>query len=314
MKPDLLDILLCPECQAPDLKLKEHLCSYSEVKEGDLLCERCGRKYPIINYVPRFVRSDGYANSFSYQWRNFPENRYRLGAEPALERFNLNSREWIGKRILDAGCGSGRFSEFFSRCGAEVYALDLSNSVDQAVGLCGLRPNVHILQASLLKIPFREALFDLVFSFGVLHHTPDTRKAFMQLPRFVKPGGKLAVFVYSKWSEAGSGRLKAKEHLSDFYRRFTPRLPHHLLHAISYLAIPIYDLKRLPKFGPMLDLAIETSMNPHWRIRVVDTFDWYSPKYQWKHSRGEVISWFREAGFNELFVSSHPVSVVGSKV
>jgi uncharacterized protein YbaR (Trm112 family) len=142
-----LDILSCTQCQGRNPKLKEDLHSQGEVKEGTLVCEHCGREYTITNYVPSFVRSEYYTNSFSYQWTSFPEYRYRLGAERGLERFHVSPSELCGKRILDAGCGSGRFSEFFSRCAADVYAFDLSNSVDEVIELCGLRPNIYILQA-----------------------------------------------------------------------------------------------------------------------------------------------------------------------
>ena len=287
--------------------------SNGEVKEGSILCDSCGTRYTVLNYVPRFVPADAYVGSFTFQWKNFPRIQYGSETERSFSRFNLKLEELSDKRILDAGCGSGRFVDFFSKHAAEVVGIDLSYSVDEALRHCGLRQNVHILQADLLRLPLKEEIFDLVFSFGVLMHSPSTKNAFMQITRFVKPRGRLAVFVYAKWSEKGAWGSRAKERLSDSYRKITSRLPFGVLHKLSYIAIPLYEMKKVPKLGKLVDIAIESSMNPDWRLRVLETFDWYSPKYQWKHTRAEVVSWFKEAGFNEIFVSSHPVSVVGSK-
>jgi SAM-dependent methyltransferase len=305
---------VCPHCRRGSFDLRIEVSSHHEVKEGKLLCEYCARGYPVVNYIPRFVGSDAYAKSFSFQWMKFPKVQYGAEAELSFARFNTNLDELTGKKVLDVGCGSGRFLDLFSKHTAETFAFDLSQSVDVAFKYCGLRPNVHVLQASLFDIPFRTAIFDLVFSFGVLHHTPDTKRAFMQLPQFVKPGGKLALFVYSKRSEAGFSGLTIKERLSDQYRNITSGLPHGLLHILSYLAIPLYDLKKLHKLGPLVDTVVETSMHPDWRLRVLETFDWYSPKYQWKHTNDEVARWFTEAGLKVISVSPQPVSLVGLKM
>jgi len=313
LKRRLLDMLICPQCRNGELHLEDELLSHQEVKEGKLLCSCCGRQYPILNYVPRFVATDAYVRSFSYEWKTFPRTQYGSETERSFSRFNFKPNELTGKNILDVGCGSGRFVDFFSRYAREVVGIDLSYAVDEASTYCGMRPNVHILQADLFNLPFKEAMFDLVFSFGVLMATPNTKKAFMQLPRFVKPGGKLAIFVYAKWFEKGSWASRAKDRLSDSYRKISSRLPLSVLHMLSYVAIPLYELKRLPKLGKLVDIAIESSTNPDWRVRVLETFDWYSPKYQWKHTREEVVSWFKEAGLDDIFVSPHPVTVVGSR-
>jgi len=313
MKPRLLEILVCPECHG-DLGLAEHgVYSHGELRNGNLLCTRCGRAFPVVNYVPRFVPEDAYVGSFSFEWKKFASTQYGLQTEQSFSRFNISVQELPERRILDVGCGSGRFIEFFSRHGAEAVGVDLSYSVDEAFAICGLRPNVHILQASLFKMPFKQHTFDLVFSFGVLMCTPNTKRAFMELPRYVTLGGKLAIFVYSKRSESGFWAYRTKEQLSDLYRSITSRVPHALLYLLSYLSIPLYDLKRVPKLGRLIDAAVESSDSPDWRTRVLETFDWYSPRYQWKHSNHEVAQWFEEAGFTGISICHHPITIVGVK-
>jgi len=295
--------------------LKDDHWSHGEVEHGELECDQCGSRYPIVDHVPRFVSCDAYVGSFTFQWQRLPRRLYGLRTEGSFSRFNIDREALSGKRILDVGCGYGRFLKFFSERGKDVVGVDMSYSVNEAFSYCGLSENVHIVQANLLRMPFKESMFDLVFSFGVLHHTPDTRKAFMQLPRHVKPGGKLAIFVYAKWFETGLGGWsnKVKERFSDSYRRITSRLPGTLLYGLCHMAIPLYRLTKLPRAGTLIAVAFPIGFDPDWRLRIIDTFDWYSPKYQWKHTRREVEQWFEQSGLTDLFLSPYPVSIVGTR-
>jgi SAM-dependent methyltransferase len=316
LKPSLMEMLACPRCRRSDFDLRDELNLHGEVKQGEVVCRQCGVRYPIVNYVPRFVPSDAYVRSFSYQWEKLPRALYRVGTDDSFLRFNINTDQLSHKRILDVGCGYGRFVDLFSEYGREVVGVDLSYSVDEAFRNCGLRRSVHIAQADLFNMPFKEGIFNLVFSFGVLHHTADTRRAFMELPKYVKPGGKLAVFIYAKWFEEGLGGWsnRVKEKLRNSYRHVTSRLPHVVLYALSHVTIPLYHLMKLPKVGTLVAVTMPTSFDPNWRLRIIDTFDRYSPRYEWRHTRQEVVQWFKDAGFVVDFVSPHPVTVVGTKL
>ena len=70
MKRELLQWLCCPECSG-DLTLTatETSPAGDRVVSGDLRCDGCGRSYPIVKQIPRFVRADNYTGSFGYQWR-----------------------------------------------------------------------------------------------------------------------------------------------------------------------------------------------------------------------------------------------------
>ena len=100
------------------------------------------------------------------------------------------------KLVLDAGCGYGRHSRVVHEFGAEVVGMDLSVAVLNAKRITCDLPNAHIVQADLFEPPFRKGTFDLVFSWGVLHHTPDPRRAFEGLADFVKGGGDISVKIY----------------------------------------------------------------------------------------------------------------------
>jgi hypothetical protein len=129
----------------------------------------------------------------------------------------------------------------------------------------------------------------------VLHHTPDPPAAFRNLPPLVRPGGKLMIFVYAKYN-------KAYIAVTEFYRRFTKRLPKRLLLRLSYVAVPLYYVGKIPVVGPFVTrLLLPVSVKPptH-RWRVGNTFDLYSPQYSFFYDHVEVHRWFEEAGLEQI--------------
>ena len=187
----------------------------------------------------------------------------------------------------------------------KAVGIDLTSSVDAAYANIGTRKNVHLIQADIFAMPFREGTFDLAYSIGVLHHTPDPRAAFDRVALTVKKGGGLAVYLYSRYGLA--------HHFSDLLRSVTTRLPLRLMFAGSALAIPLYYLYRLPGLGPLFQLLCPISLHPNWRWRWLDTFDWYTPRYQWKFFYPEVFRWFRANGFHEIEVFDDPIRMRGIK-
>jgi len=102
-----------------------------------------------------------------------------------------------GKKCLDAGCGSGRYSIALARNGAEsVTAIDISkNGITEARKKAVGIPQIQFQIASTLNLPFQESEFDFVLSAGVIHHTSDFDGALLELFRVLKPGGKLFLLV-----------------------------------------------------------------------------------------------------------------------
>jgi hypothetical protein len=86
-----------------------------------------------------------------------------------------------------------------------------------------------------------------------------------------------------------------------------------MLYSLCKLAVPLYYLHRVPILRYLTISLFPCSIHPKAEWRVLDTFDWYSPKYQWKHSYKEVEGWFRELGFNSVERLDYPVAVKGIK-
>lgn len=305
MKERLASLLACPDCKG-DLALVATASAAGDVETGSLRCG-CGRQWPIVGGIPRFVPDDAYVGSFSYQWNahartQFDDARRTESADTFREKTGWSDADLAGGVVLEAGCGSGRFLDVASRMGArEVVGIDLSLATEAAWRNLASRPNVHVIQADVFRLPFREGTFDAIYSIGVLHHTPDTKGAFRGLPPLLRAGGRIAIWLYDDYYAAAK--------LTDLYRKVTTRLPKRLLHALCLLSVPWYWLTKIPVLGRVLRFVLPMSSHPEWRWRVLDTFDWYSPAYQWKHRYPEVFGWFRDAGLSEIEPLEPPVAM-----
>jgi SAM-dependent methyltransferase len=310
MRARARELLVCPSCKS-DLHLRVEERRGEEIIGGALRCAPCARDYPIVRGIPRFVASGAYASSFGKQWNWFrhvqldSHNGGHESAETLWQTTGWRAEDYKGRVLLDAGVGAGRFAEIAAANGAEVVGIDLTDAVEAAYANVGAHPRVHIVQADIFAMPFRDGVFDLAYSIGVLHHTPDPRAAFDRVARAVKKGGQLAIYVYSRY---GLG-----VHTSDLLRKLTTRLPVGVMFYLAAVAVPLSVAYRLPIVGKVLQVAVPISLHPNARWRWLDTFDWYTPQYQWKLRYPEVIRWFRKNGFLDVEVFDEPIRLRGIK-
>jgi len=303
MRLDLSGILVCVGCGTP-------LPPEASWESTGTRCAGCGAEVPVIRGIPRFVASDAYTTSFSFEWNRHKKTQLddaasRESEETFRAKTGLTPEEVAGRLVLDVGCGMGRFADVVSRWGGRVVGIDLSLAVEAAHANLGGRENVRILQADLFRLPFHHGSFDIVYSLGVLHHTPSCERAFRQLVPFVRPGGRLCVWVY--------GTMGPWERFARLYRRVTVRMPKRLLHTLCHIAIPWHHVCRLPLLGPLLWIVLPVSRHPNPDWRVLDTFDWYSPEYQSLHTFPEVYRWFRSEGLVDIALLDFPVAVAGTR-
>lgn len=128
--------------------------------------------------------------------------RYRL--EPYIPSF-ASWATMSGKEVLEIGVGLGSDHEQFAKAGAILSGVDLTpravEHTDRRLMLSGLSSDLTVANAE--ELPFGDASFDHVYSWGVLHHSPDTPRAVAEAMRVLRPGGSFAIMVYNKWSLVG---------------------------------------------------------------------------------------------------------------
>jgi SAM-dependent methyltransferase len=250
------------------------------------------------------------AKSFGFEWAAFPEMYAEW--EAAFQGYmQPHGPDFFrGKRVLDAGCGGGRFAYHAARYGADVWAVDLGPSVEVARRNTAPTGRVHVVQADLNRLPFAEESFDLVYSLGVLHHLRDPQAGFRNLLRYVKPGGELRVYLY--WAPERQPVKKTLLKAVGALRLVTTRLPHPLLYLLAYPAawaaygffvLPYRVLRRIPGLAKLAErLPMKQYANYPFRVCVNDQFDRFSAPIENRYRRADVERWFRDAGLEEVRV------------
>jgi SAM-dependent methyltransferase len=125
--------------------------------------------------------------------------------EPHIPGF-AEFEKWRGKKVLEIGCGIGTDTINFARAGAEVTAVDLSSKslelAKRRAEVFGLAGRIRFVQADSehLSDYLPAEPFDLIYSFGVIHHTPHPERVLAQLPRYFKPDTTVKIMVYNRWS------------------------------------------------------------------------------------------------------------------
>ena len=125
--------------------------------------------------------------------------------EHHIPRF-ADFERWSGKRVLEIGCGIGTDTMNFARHGAQVTAIDLTEKslevARQRAQVFGFDNRVTFLQANAERLSDHVPVepYDLVYSFGVIHHTPHPDRVLEQIRKFVTPQSTVKIMVYNRWS------------------------------------------------------------------------------------------------------------------
>jgi ubiquinone/menaquinone biosynthesis C-methylase UbiE len=103
-------------------------------------------------------------------------------------------------RGLEIGCGCGSEAERFARAGADYTAVDLTNAAVRITRRRFQLANLDggFVQGDAENLPFADSSFDLVYSHGVLHHTPDAPRTIREVHRVLSPGGRAVVMLYHR--------------------------------------------------------------------------------------------------------------------
>jgi len=295
--PDLGRLLVCPACRVA-----------LDAATGGYACPSCATSYPVrdgvVRMLPPLSRAERQVRgAFDFEHRRYASARY-LRISPALvddwlADVRLPADYFKGRMVLDVGCGTGRWTYAMATLGARVVAVDFSDAaVETTRRATKDLDGVDVVQASLFHLPFRPAQFDFVVSWGVLHHTQRTARAFEAIAPLVRPGGHLHVMVYERRSPL---KVAGTEALRWVMRRLPPetryrwcgrliirnRLLFHLLRGFV-ACVPERDLSETKDFE-----TVQFGL-----------YDWYSPRYNHLHSVAEVRGWFARAGYGEITLTT----------
>jgi arsenite methyltransferase len=326
VNPTLLGLLVDPVDASP-LSL-----------DGETLRGGAGRTYPIVADIPRFSGADdaGQAQteaSFGFKWTK----RDSFGSEAMnrelhawlFERYGFETgaamRDYFASkgRILDAGCGAGVAASAWldDGWGSEWVGLDISRAIDVARERLGGFDGTHFVQGDVAHPPFRPGSFDVVFSEGVLHHTPSTKRSFDALVPLLADGGELMIYVYRR-------KAPIREFTDDYVRErlagMSPEEAWEALRPLTQLGQVLAELEvevEVPDDVPLLEIpagrhdvqrliywhVAKLFWNPNMSFEENNhlNFDWYAPQYAWRHTEEEVRGWYADAGLELTRFHAH---------
>ncbi|HEY1697707.1 MAG TPA: methyltransferase domain-containing protein [Polyangiaceae bacterium] len=270
MNRAILELLACPACKGG---LRE---------DGDALaCTACPATYAVRDGIPDLrVPGDDRTETVRdfYTVAPFPgyPPRDSLGSMRARagrsEFARLLDRAIPGDaRVVEVGCGTGQMSLFLATADRLVVGADLTRASLALGAAAATRFGVdkaRFVETDLRLPGLREGAFDVVYSSGVLHHTPDPRASFASLARLARPGGIVVLGLYNAWS----------------------RIPHRVRRALGRLSGFRWTLG-----DPVLrDRASEPARREAW-LR-----DQYMHPEEHRHTTREVQKWFAESGVEYL--------------
>jgi 2-polyprenyl-3-methyl-5-hydroxy-6-metoxy-1,4-benzoquinol methylase len=299
----LLDeVICCPVCRS----------AQPVQTDGAYVCPSCKRRFPVLRGIPRLLEdvpedSKQVQRVFDFEHRRFGDSWYTRFEPRLVEQFlddcRLPRDFFDGRRALDAGCGSGRWSYALAELGTDLVAFDLTEGgIEAASEQLSERSNASICQANLFQPPFAPESFDFVMSWGVLHHTPDTHGAFSQLVPLVKPGGTIYVMVYER-------RNPVMFFFTNILRWFMRRLPDERRYQACRRLI-VHNRLLAQILGRLLMISYrEPGSAVDEQTLQFGLYDAYSPRYNHLHTRAEVRGWFEDAGFEDVTVLDSPGSV-----
>ena len=309
------------------------------VKDGVFVHLPSQRIYPLIDGVPIFIKNRLFVSfwetykkeilaivpneatikpqiiespdnfSFSNEWgAAHKDNVNTIWGVPIAERLQVHyddtessEAELNGQLLLDVGCGNGILCKSLAEKGATVFGIDYSTSVWNAEKAMQ-HPNVCYLQADLHFLPFKDNSFDVVYSNGVIHHTPNTENAFQKVATKVKSGGKYYVWLYARGTTFGFNTFL---YITDFMRFVTNKLPHFaqraIIETLLFLKIVYCKLR-----GKQYEIG---------NVRT-DLYDTLTPAYKFYHTVPETQAWFKKYDFTnprQTHLNIYGFGVLGEK-
>jgi SAM-dependent methyltransferase len=183
--------------------------------------------------------------------------RLRYEWEPEILEF-VGFERYAGKRVLEIGVGLGADHQKWAEAGARLSGIDLT---ERAIGWTGRRLECFGLQSDLQvgdaeNLPFEDATFDVVYSWGVLLYCPDLRRALDEVNRVLRPGGEAILMLYHKysfvgymlWLRYGLLRLRPFTSLKEIY--------HHHLESEGTQAFSVGEVRDLLSGFSKVDVSI----------------------------------------------------------
>lgn len=249
-------------------------------------------------------------NAFGEEWKKFSVHNDESVRELRKEYFDIIDDTIVNKNtyMIDIGCGSGRWTDYFVDKAGFIEAIDPSDAILVANKMLGNKDNVRITKASVDTIPWDDETFDFGMSIGVLHHIPDTKQALIDCIKKIKKGGHFYVYLYYRFDNRGF-LFKTAFYISNLLRLVISRMPSALKKfTCDVLAVLVYWplsrfaglLHKMNLHGLAKKIPLEPYYNkPFYNLRN-DCLDRFGTKLEQRFLRSEIEEMMKEAGLTDI--------------
>lgn len=247
---------------------------------------------------------DDIRSSFSEEWSMFEYDKDKTWGwnldqrkEIFLNDISLNKDDVKGKLLLDAGCGNGSMTAALSTMQMEVVGMDIHNGLNRAYkAKIEIAKNtshlVHYVQGNLFEPPFKNNSYDLIYSSGVIHHTPSSEGTFNKIYPLIKTDGRVYVWVYGQ-------RPLPVVAFQWAGRQLRKRVSLKTLYYFCKVISPVYKIAC--EFLNLL--GVYSFRKRTTREITLDLFDAFSPQFNHRHKESEVMDWFKKRNFRNVNLS-----------
>ena len=282
-------------------------------------------KYPIIDGIPKFVKENpsepqyDIEKCFSYQWtksefgqpEKFSSNDIKNDVIETMDLTDEDLSLFENKIVLDVGVGSGASSRLWAPKAKEFHGVDIGNGIYRAKKTLGDSvKNPIISHSDLHYLPYPDESFDVIVSNGVLHHTLSTKNALKSIYPKLKKGGLVIFYIYKVKAPL---REFSDDYIRNLLSNLSPEEAFEKTKSITKLAESLHNQQiriTIPEDVPLLgfrkgeyDLQrfiYQNIFKLFWKKSMgfyesnMENFDWYYPKYSWRHTEQEIKDWCTE--------------------
>lgn len=302
-------LLICHECKVwfPIIYGLPILLPYTTESHKEFIAingeyiRKLGTKYQSPNLSP-VIGEQFVLQTFSKEWLDYSYDGVIW--EWSYDDRNALFLAEIGKepvssspcRFIEIGCGLGLVTAFaVEYFRGDAVGLDLSLSVMRAANRFKEHPFLHFIQASLWQLPFTSKAFDLVYSHGVLHHTYDTREAFLKIASLCNPGGRIYIWVYGR-ADTKVNLLRQVAYMAEqvvrpLFARMPTRVSNIAIIPIALAYIMVNWVQR--RAGSKREVY-------NFRRALHAARDRFTPLFAFRSDPETVANWFHETGFKDL--------------
>jgi 2-polyprenyl-3-methyl-5-hydroxy-6-metoxy-1,4-benzoquinol methylase len=212
---DFRELLACPACAG--------------TLAADWSCGECGARFDVLDGIPALRlpcddRTDAVRRFYEHApFPGYPPRDSLQALRARAERSPfprlIDRAIPCDARIVEVGCGTGQMCLFLARADRVIVGADMTRA-SLRLGAAAARrfglDRVQFVETDLQRPGLKKGAFDVVFSSGVLHHTPDPRTSFARLAQLARPGGMIVLGVYNAFARVPARLRRLAARLSGF--------------------------------------------------------------------------------------------------